>query len=305
MAEDSATARADGDSHASGSQTGVIELPRLSDDDAPPLLGPAAGTALHVMSFNVRMPSHATPPGSPDYWPDRMPIMAEFLQRERPTLLGVQEAVPEQMTEIGRMLPGYRSIGGGREVGLLGEASAIFYDAERIRCEIDGQFWLSDTPDHAGSMSWGNSQPRIVTWGRMRDLRTGREFAMLNTHFDHESENARLRSAGAIADFIANELSDVPVIVTGDFNEAIDGAPAHRVLVESGLAEAWALAQRKLTPDYGTFVDYEEPVVGDDHIDWMLVSPGINVDAVAINTFRQNGRYPSDHLPIQALITIG
>ena len=64
------------------------------------LIGPAAGRDLHVMSFNIRCVVSGTTPGHPDHWPDRAPLVQEFLGLEQPTLLGVQEAGFEQLAAI-------------------------------------------------------------------------------------------------------------------------------------------------------------------------------------------------------------
>lgn len=70
------------------------------------------------------------------------------------------------------------------------------------------QFWLSDTPDAIGSATWGNSVTRIVVRARLRDLVSGEESAMINTHFDHQSEPARIKSAPAMIDlFEGGELT--------------------------------------------------------------------------------------------------
>jgi hypothetical protein len=60
---------------------------------------------------------------------------------------------------------------------------------------FDNPFWLSETPDVKGSRGWDAALPRIVTWGRLRDRHTGAAFHVFNTHFDHQREEARRRSA--------------------------------------------------------------------------------------------------------------
>ena len=59
-----------------------------------PLIGRARRDRLHVMAFNIRYDNSATTgPGEPDHWPDRRPILIDLLEREEPTILGVQEAL--------------------------------------------------------------------------------------------------------------------------------------------------------------------------------------------------------------------
>jgi endonuclease/exonuclease/phosphatase family metal-dependent hydrolase len=39
-------------------------------------------------------------------------------------------------------------------------------------------------------------------------------------------------------------------------------------------------------------------------IDWILTSPAVITSYAAINAHCDQGRYPSDHLPVQAVITL-
>ena len=276
--------------------------------DDRPLIGRARRDRLHVMAFNIRYDnSDSTQMGDPDHWPSRRPIMIDLLERERPTLLGVQEAVYGQLAAIREALPGHEMIGYGRDGGSTGEHSAIFYDPERLRVTAWDQFWLSDTPDQIGSATWGNNVTRIVVWARMEDLATGREFAMINTHFDHESEPARIKSAQAMIDlFEGGELDQLPALVTGDFNSAAHDSGAYSTLVTAGpTLDTWDAAQEQLTPAWGTFPGYEEPVEGGDRIDWVLATEEFMILEAAINiSTDRHGAFPSDHAPVQALVAL-
>ena len=274
------------------------------------LIGRARRDELHVMSFNIRYDrsdSGDTVSGDPDHWPDRRPLLIELLERERPTLLGIQEALYGQLPAIEEALPRHRSIGYGREGGSGGEYSAIFYDTTRLEVLEWDQFWLSDTPDLIGSATWGNTVTRIVVWARLRDLASGTEFAMINTHFDHQSEPARIRSADAMIELLdGGELDALPTIVTGDFNSAAKDSGAYRTLVEDGpMADTWDAAEEQRTPAWGTFPGYEDPVEDGDRIDWVLTTDDLVTRAAAINVWRDDmGAYPSDHAPVQALIAL-
>lgn len=280
--------------------------PGVADPEVP-LIGPATGRSLHVMSYNIRFHRSGTRAGDPDHWPDRAPRLARLLQLERPTLLGVQEALHHQLPAVEQALPaGYRMVGYGRAGGNRGEYSAIFYDARRLELAEWDQFWLSGTPELIGSTTWGNDIPRIVTWGRFLDRGTGAELVLVNTHFDHESEEARDRSAEALVDLVHSFPPGTSVVVTGDFNAEAGGSGAYATLVGSGLlADSWTAAEERLTPAWGTFPDYGEAVEGEERIDWVLAGPGVRVRRAAINTARFAGGHPSDHAPVQALVVLG
>ena len=74
------------------------------DDPVAPLIGPATGRDLHVMSYNIRFHHSGTHAGNPDHWPDRAPRLARLLQLEQPTLLGVQEALHHQLPAVEQAL---------------------------------------------------------------------------------------------------------------------------------------------------------------------------------------------------------
>ncbi|WP_140398414.1 endonuclease/exonuclease/phosphatase family protein [Brachybacterium massiliense] len=282
--------------------------PRTGYQDRHPLIGPARQDHLHVMTFNLRYDnSSATAVGEPDHWPERRPLMIDLLAREQPTLLGVQEALFGQLDALREALPGHSMIGYGREGGSAGEHSALLYDPSRLRIRQWDQFWLSDTPQLIGSTSWGNRITRIVVWARMEDLATGRELAMITTHLDHESEPARVRSAQALIDLLGSSaLKGLPTLVTGDFNSPAHSSGAYTALVTGGpFRDTWDAAQQRLTPAWGTFPNYREPVEGGERIDWVLATEEFTVLEAAINPGADSrGRFPSDHAAVQARVAL-
>ncbi|GAA1487514.1 endonuclease/exonuclease/phosphatase family protein [Brachybacterium sacelli] len=295
--------------------TAAITLPAMSAPANPessgapePLIGTATEGRLHVMTFNIRLTRTSdTVSGDPDHWPDRRPILIDLLEREQPTLLGVQEAKFDQLSAIQEALPSHEYVGYGRHGGSKDEYSPLFYDGERFELLAWNQFWLSDTPDVIGSATWGNEISRMIIWARLRDLKTDTEFAMINTHFDHQSEPSRVKSAQAMVDlFEGGELDGLATLVTGDFNSPAGDSEAYTTLVTDGpTVDTWETAEEQLTPAWGTFVGYEEPEEGSTRIDWILSTDEVTTHSAAINVSTdEEGRYPSDHAPVQALVSL-
>ena len=273
-----------------------------------PLIGRARGADLHVMSFNIRYDREGvTQPGEADHWPDRAPLVTAFLELEKPTLVGLQEAEFNQLPAVEAGLgKRYRMVGFGRDGGAAGEYSSILYDTERLTLEWWDQYWLSDTPDVISSRTWGNTVTRIVTWARFTDHETGRRFVHVNSHFDHQSENARVRSAQTVlAQTRGHQAEGLPVLFTADANAAAQQSAPYDVMVtEGGMLDTWLVAPERLTPAWGTFPNYQPPVEGGTRIDWVLTTPDVQVLAAAINPWTLDGRYPSDHTPVQALVRL-
>jgi endonuclease/exonuclease/phosphatase family metal-dependent hydrolase len=257
---------------------------------------------LQVMSFNLRFASTT----EPNSWTVRRPVMRELLRRAAPHVIGTQEGVFSQLLDIDADLgPRYDWVGTGRLHGSRDESMAVFYDTRRLRPTEYDHFWLSDTPDTIGSNTWGAAFARMVTWVRFRDLADGGpDFYVLNTHFDHVSQYARERSAALIAQRIAGFGRSLPVVVTGDFNVAAHRNPVYDTLLGAGLVDTWETA-RERSALYATFHGYKPLTPNGDRIDWVLATPGVTAHRAAINTFSDAGQFPSDHLPVQAFLTLG
>jgi endonuclease/exonuclease/phosphatase family metal-dependent hydrolase len=269
-----------------------------------PLIGPARGDDLHVMSFNLRFASDTRPHS----WPQRRPVLADLLRQEQPTLMGTQEGVYHQLRDIADDLPEYYDwIGEGRLGGSRGEFMAIFFDTRRLEPLAYDHFWLSDTPDVVASNTWGNDSVRMVTWVRFHDRHTGREFVAVNTHLDDESPYSRERAAELIRDRIGQFPAGLPVIVTGDFNDPAGGrsAPYTTLTKQAGLTDTWLVAKHQLSPAYRTWHHYQPLEPGGRRIDWVLTRGAVTVDAVGLNTFARKGEFPSDHLPLQVRLRVG
>ncbi|MEU6139413.1 endonuclease/exonuclease/phosphatase family protein [Streptomyces sp. NPDC047081] len=258
---------------------------------------------LQVMTFNLRYASTQ----EPNSWADRRPVMSRLLRRAAPHVFGTQEGLYQQLRDIeSDLAPHFAWIGTGREQISGDESTALFYDTRRLSPVEHDTFALSDTPQLLGSETWGGATPRTATWVRFRDLSDlGREFYVLNTHLDNESQYARERAAALIVRRIAGFDSSSPVVVTGDFNAYAHRDPAYDTMVGTGLIDAWDAAARR-GPLYGTFHSrYRPPQPNGDRIDWIFVSPGVTVDRASIDTYSLNGQYPSDHFPVQVSLRLG
>ncbi|MET8450548.1 hypothetical protein [Streptomyces sp. NPDC005209] len=72
----------------------------------------------------------------------------------------------------------------------------------------------------------------------------------------------------------------------------------------AGLVDTWDAAAVR-GPLYGTFHGYKPLGPDGDRIDWILATPGVTAERATVNTFSRDGRFPSDHLPVQASLTLG
>jgi endonuclease/exonuclease/phosphatase family metal-dependent hydrolase len=268
-------------------------------EGAEPVGSVAGGVAVSVMSFNLRFDN---PDDGANAWPERWGLVAAFLREREPDLVGVQEALKRQLDDLAASNPEFGRVGVGRSDGREGgEYSAILYRRARFVVLESGTFWLSDTPDVPGSATWGNEITRISTWARFRDVGSGATFYHFNTHFDHQSQPSRERSAALLAERVAARTHRAdPVIVTGDFN-AGESNPAVRNLLE-GLTDTFRAAH----PDaevQGTFHGFSGNL-GEDRIDYVLVTDGVATRAAEVLRPRPGGRFVSDHEPVSATVVL-
>lgn len=253
-----------------------------------------AQDALTVMSLNIRYPN---PEDGPNIWEKRRSLTIATIRAAAPDLIGTQELFQRQGDDIVKALPQYAWFGTDRYGGHRDEHMGIFYRRDRLKIVDQGQFWLSQTPEKPGSMSWGIDLPRLVNWA-VFETRDGRRFRFYDTHFPHrdEDEGAREQAATLLAARIAKGPKDQPVILTGDFN-TVDSSAAHRVLTTT-LVDAWQSRPDRQGPAF-TFHDFTGR--GDRRIDWILTR-GFAVEGIATVATHRGAVYPSDHYPVVARV---
>ena len=169
----------------------------------------AIAQELNVMTFNIRLNTAAD---SMNAWPYRKDKVASQILFHEVHILGVQEALHDQMTDLQQRLPRFKYKGVGRDDGReKGEYSAIFYDTTRLQALQSKTFWLSETPEVAGSKSWDAAITRIVTWIKFKDKKTKKIFFAFNTHFDHIGKVARRESAKILLQKVKEIAGNTPV----------------------------------------------------------------------------------------------
>jgi endonuclease/exonuclease/phosphatase family metal-dependent hydrolase len=254
---------------------------------------------LRVMTYNLRYAS-AQPP---DAWPDRRPQMRALITREAPDVFGTQEGLYLQLRDLASDLPAYDWIGLGRAGGSADEFTAVFFRRDRLEPLAFDHFWLSDTPNVVGSITWGHTFRRMVTWVRFRDRTTGRVFEFWNTHFDHQVEEARQKSAALLRDRIAQTDPALPLLLVGDFNCVAGRSRAYEILTqEAGLTDTWVAAARRTNEDLNSFNDFKPSRHEGERIDWILARRPAGVAQAAVVSYDEHVQYPSDHFPVTATV---
>jgi endonuclease/exonuclease/phosphatase family metal-dependent hydrolase len=232
-------------------------------------------------------------------WEKRRPVMEELLKNEQPDIIGTQEGLYNQLTDLQSDLSGYEWIGVGREGDHLGEHVAVFYKKDRLKALEWNHFWLSDKPNVVASASWGNKTPRMVTWVKFEDLQTKNQFYFVNTHLDDGSAVSRKKSAELIINALKDFDPGLPVVLTGDFNTSA-GGEIYQMLMNAQLQDAFKSAKQRVNDTFGTFHNYNNKNGGgsSNRIDWILFRGQVKSLRGEIVTYTKDGEYPSDHYPV-------
>jgi endonuclease/exonuclease/phosphatase family metal-dependent hydrolase len=258
---------------------------------------PQAG--LRIATWNLRMD---TPYDSLNAWTYRKDAAKALIRYHNFDIVGTQEGFLHQLTDLCEGTA-YAYFGAGRDDGdKAGEHSAILYKKDLFLVADSGNFWLSETPGKPG-LGWdATCCNRICSWVKLLHKSSGTSFYVFNVHFDHQGVVARRESGRLMVQKIREIAAGAPVICTGDFNSTAD---TEQILTLSGfLQDARSVT---VTPPYGpegtfnaTFTNPIQP----GRIDYIFVSPGIQVNAYATLTDNNGANYPSDHQPVVADLQI-
>jgi endonuclease/exonuclease/phosphatase family metal-dependent hydrolase len=268
---------------------------------------PVEKNNLRVMTFNIR---YNEPRDGVNAWANRKTKVADVVRFHKADLVGVQEAQNNQLKDLEKLLPGFAWCGAGRTDGKEdGEYSAILYRRARFKLLDCQTFWLSETPEKAGSKGWDADYPRIVTWAKFEDKRAKKTFYHFNTHFDHIGKQARTESSKMLLKEIPKIAGKFPFVVTGDFN-ATEDTNVYRILTGKEEAGIFKLIDARYVSENGhfggnsTFNAFKE-LEPNRRIDYIFVGEDARVLEHGILSDRWDGLWASDHLPVLAEIVFG
>lgn len=254
--------------------------------------------SIKVMTYNIRLD---TPADSANQWPRRADKVSALIRKHNPDILGIQEAIHHQLTDLLKNLPQYSFIGVGRDDGKTkGEYSAILYKNDRFTVSAQSTFWLSETPDVPGSKSWDAAITRVASWGRLIDENTKVELLIINTHFDHIGTMARTKSAELIKHAATNLGLNIPVIITGDFNCTREESPYAAIMGPQGIV----LTDPAPVTAPGTYCGFKVSGFACKAIDYIFCSRHWSPSLYTVVQDNDGKYYPSDHLPVMTTLVL-
>ena len=276
---------------------------------------------LKIMSFNVQVES-----GSKVRADIRADMLYDLLDEYMPDSIGLQEVTPlwDGMMKNFIFNDSYACVGEQRAPGQ--EASLIYYRTDKFELVDSGTFWLSDTPDVKGSKFDESLYIRICTWAHLRDRATGKEYVHVNTHLDNlgssDGRSLRTKQITVILRFI-QRFGDIPMVMTGDLNQAAVNSENKQYAVYKTLTGAKAFKLEDGTEAYSPFSNarYDAPDnmpegfcasmtashdpngtkynPAKEPIDYVLYTKNsLTALSYKLRLYDRCGMYLSDHLPV-------
>lgn len=224
----------------------------------------------------------------------RVKKFADYINTIQPDTIGTQEMNSKWLSELETLMSDYESYGvkrGGDDNETKSEMNAVFWLKDKYSCEEKNTFWLSITPETESKYE-GAGCYRVCTYIVLKNKETSRMLIHMNTHLDNASEEAANYGAEVISqkiDELSAKYSNVPIVLTGDFNET-KGMIAYNTISEK-LTDAKTLVPAAETKE--TYHGWGDITEGEP-IDHIFITTDRNAVNYQILDNTSNG-YISDH----------
>lgn len=249
---------------------------------------------VNAMTFNIRFD---TRDDGANCFEGRKALIKEFIDREKPDVIGFQEVMPHVREWLCDNLPDYTVLGMGRNPDYSGESVSIAYRKDKFDLVKFEQFWLSDTPDVPGSRYVLDQSPcpRISVQATLVSRKEGKLFTFANTHLDHVGAYARLCGASLLMTKLLSE-NKYPFILTGDFNALPDEASIKEIKNLKGVHDLTAAVKETTYHGYGKETGCK--------IDYIFSNKTAVKGTLTVHKDKKGEVWLSDHYPISVTVDI-
>lgn len=261
---------------------------------------------IRVVSFNILFSHHDNKLDPVNRWPERFPRVVEAVREMDADVIGIQELYANQLADLSPFLDGTYTL--YAKPCIDGELNGIYFRTEKFEL-LNGFVWyLSDTPEVPDT--------ETLTMVHLKDLKTGKQFAVFNVHLSFSNPDKREFQARFIAEKIDAVAKTMQVVLTGDMNTFsnrpdmtklpfYDGDYINQIFTKKHLSDAKSVSLLGHIGPIATFTNTEQspkaftgtgvPGIMLDHI---FVTEGITVLLHAVQPGTVEGKFPSDHMPV-------
>lgn len=239
--------------------------------------------------------------------------MCASIMKISPDVFGTQENVTDIHNGFANGTSGYSCYKGATYNSDTKLGDYIYWKTDKFKLVDRGSKYMTDTPD-VKSKYPESAAYRGFAYVLLECKDTGNRFLFINLHTDYygvpsdpsKADPVRLKQLKAVTEFLKPyHETNTPIVVVGDFN-----APPTKdsvVTFESDnmrLAKTLDVAKNK--GDTGGTLAVTEFTVRDPYIfDYIFVTPDMMTpDYYTVENIVVNGKYPSDHLPVVADVTL-
>ena len=199
---------------------------------------------VRVMFYNINAQNWQNPKGL------RVDMQLAMFESYLPDVMAMQEFHPISRTNgflQGILDQGFLEVNVADEVAKKNDNgnnyTPIFYRAEKLE--------LLDQGYHVYS-GFNDANSKGLTWAVFKDKASGKQFAVISTHYwwksetaaDNESRVTDSKEMLAVIEQIAAAHPGVPVLAGGDLNCRYESDPV-KTLLDGGLSSAYILAEKK------------------------------------------------------------
>lgn len=248
-------------------------------------------------------------------WKNRKELCIEVIKKYNPDLVGFQEVFYQQAIDLRNAFKDYYFLNyDGPEMDGITEYAGIaknplLIKKSRFELLTVGSYWLSETPQVAGSEAWGTYRARHVNYALLKDQVTGKTFRFLNTHLTtNKAKVAKNKQIEMIVADANQYKADFPQILTGDFNStpisdtikiATDNKFVDEFVAINGAENQGATGHEFLGDKY-----QEVKKKLGNRIDYIFTKGNAKAVACALIKDKKKELYPSDHYFMYADIEI-
>jgi endonuclease/exonuclease/phosphatase family metal-dependent hydrolase len=255
---------------------------------------------LNLVTCNIRFDN---PADGPNAWTHRRLFLSEILRSHGPDILATQEGRFDQLRDLEQLLEDYELYDHHRSWIKERMYPTFFLKKGCFETLQGGDLWLSETPDIAGSLSFGSAFPRLMTWLKVQPIDKTEQLLLVNTHLDHVKRETRIEQCRVLIKEVKKIMEPKSkLIVMGDFND--DPASEVRLLFETsfpGIQDSWRLHHQTEESSHHAF---QGEVPNGSRIDWILVDSAVPVLSSHMDKSVREGKYPTDHYPIISQIKL-
>lgn len=243
---------------------------------------------MKVMSFNVK---HRIFEDITGLWKKRYIKIKEYILKENPDILGLQELSKKGKKYLDRELKDYYIIGKKRHSIIFTNEYNCILIKKKYEITSHNTFSLSDKINVLGRKNKKDNFPRICVVGHI--IAEGKKIIVVNTHLDNSGYKNKKRLLKIYERIVESQSKDEEyIILTGDYNMTLDNKNLKK------FSEKYTVPFEKV--EVSTFTGYDD--IGP--IDHIFLDKRLKYRNAKIHIDSNDNGHLSDHYPISCEVEI-